>query len=211
MSEDLNEDGAGSGSAACAFHRARQPVYIALAWLASAVGVLYLADIPYDFDESVCGVWGCFPPIQALAAMHLLWGILFGATIWAICRWRPVLLKPVGAAMLIAGLAGISFLVGIDLAQWLEWASSEYRHLWHKRVGYILAISTDRPVVQSLIAGIVCLVLGSKSRVVLLRVTNTPENSDHVKPVSNNGSNQGSTQMGKNDERNTEQCEGLPN
>jgi hypothetical protein len=41
-------------------------------WLAAVVS-RQVAAIPFDAGESLCGMWGCFPRIPDLAAMHLFW------------------------------------------------------------------------------------------------------------------------------------------
>src|SRR5262245_53022231 len=87
---------------ACRRHAARGPLLTAMGWLLAALVALSVAAIPCDVGESMCGVWGCLPPIQALAAMHLFWCVTFGAGIHAIRRWRPGLLRPVGVVLLLA-------------------------------------------------------------------------------------------------------------
>ena len=148
--------------ASCPRHAALRPVLIGIAWLVAAVASLSVAAIPYDFGESLCGVWGCFPPITALAAMHLFWCVVFGAIIWAVREWRPASLRPAGVILLLVATAATAVVVGRDLFQWLEWMPAVERHYWPRRVAYILLTLTDIPLVQSLIAGIAGIVFGGR-------------------------------------------------
>jgi hypothetical protein len=146
----------------CPRHAALRPILIGVAWLAAAVASLSVAAIPYDFGESLCGVWGCFPPITALAAMHLFWCVVFGAIVWAVRRWRPSSLRVCGMILLLIATVATAVFVGRDLYEWLEWMPAVERHYWPRRVAYLLLTLTDIPLVQSLIAGVVCIVLGGR-------------------------------------------------
>src|SRR5262249_47056408 len=117
---------------------------------------------PYDAGESLCGVWGCFPPLPALAAMHLFWCAVLGACVWAVRGWRPGLLRPVGVVLLLAAAATTAVVVGRDLDRWFHWAPDEYHPFWPRRVAYTLTTLTDVPLVQSLVAGAVCVALGRR-------------------------------------------------
>src|SRR5205823_10123140 len=107
-------------------------------------------------------VWGCFPPLPALAAMHLFWCAVLGACVWAVRGWRPRLLRPVGAVLLLAAAATAAGVVGRDLDRWFRRAPDEYHPLWPRRAAYTIATLTDVPLVQSLVAGAACLALGRR-------------------------------------------------
>ena len=149
---------------ACPRHAARGPLLAVAGWLAAGLAALSLATISADFDESLCGVWGCVPPIAPMVAMHLFWCVVLGAGVHALWRWRPGLLRPVGAVLVLAAGVTTAVVVGNDLSRWLDIADS-YRAFWPRRVAYILATSTDLPLVQSLVAGFVCLILARRHRV----------------------------------------------
>jgi hypothetical protein len=160
---DSNDDSrSDTCSSGCPLHRVRRPLYIAIVWLGAAVGALYVADIPHDFGESLCGAWGCLPPVQALAAMHLFWCVLFGAETWAIYQWRSSLLRPLGAALLLAGVGGIWLIVANDQISSAEPNPMGIHYWCLKRAAFVLATATNFPVVQAVFAGIVSLWLGSK-------------------------------------------------
>jgi hypothetical protein len=152
----------GACPAVCPSHAALRPFLIGVAWLAAAVASLSVAAIPYDVGESLCGVWGCFPPITALAAMHLFWCVVFGAIVWAARRWRPASLRVCGMILLLIATAATAVAVGRDLSEWLEWMPAVERHYWPRRVAYFLLTQSDLPLVQSLMAGLAGIVLGGR-------------------------------------------------
>jgi hypothetical protein len=134
----------------------------AVGWLAAAVVSLLVAAIPYDAEESVCGVWGCYPPLQALAAMHLLWCAVLGSIVWSIREWRPRLLLPVGLVLIIVAAPATAVVIGNDLHHWTHGLPERYHKFWPRRIAYTLSTLTDLPLVQSLLAGMVCIQLGRR-------------------------------------------------
>jgi hypothetical protein len=151
-------------SSRCRRHAARQPLLAAAGWLAAAVGSLLVAAIPYEGGESVCGVWGCFPPLQAVAAMHLFWCVVLSAAVWSVREWLPRLCLPLGVVLFIGAATTTGVVLGNDLYRWLNSMPEEYRIYWPRRVAYTLATLTDVPLTQSLLAGLVCIGIGRPFR-----------------------------------------------
>ena len=125
-----------------------------LCWIASAFAAVSISMIPYDFDESICGVWGCFPPILALVSVHSLWLIALTGGVWTLQRILPGSVRPVGIAMVILASVGIAFLLGNDLPSWIAQTANYPEAFWFKRVAYLLATETGIPCVQSLVVGL---------------------------------------------------------
>ena len=161
MSEAESAAEGSPAAATCRRHAARGPLLAAAGWLAAAVAALAVAAVPYDISEPLCGVWGCFPPVPALVAIHLFWCVVLAAGVHAVRAGRPGLLRPLGVVLMLAAVATIAIVVGNDLTRWLE-LPDKYRSLWPRRVGYVLATSTDIPLLQSLAAGGVCLLLARR-------------------------------------------------
>ena len=159
-SRDPNAPDAASCAVGCPLHAMLKPIFVGLGWFAAAVGSLLVAAIPYDAGESLCGVWGCFPPLPVLVAMHLFWCTVFGAILSAISHFRPGLLRPLGIVLLLATSTVATVLLWNDLSTWFGSAPVEYHSLWPRRVGYTLLTLTDVPLVQSLVAGVACLAFG---------------------------------------------------
>ncbi|QJW98889.1 hypothetical protein [Frigoriglobus tundricola] len=148
----------------CRRHAARGPLWAAVGWLSAAFAAVLVAIIPYDPGESLCGPWGCFPPLLALVSMHLLWFVALGAGTWAVARWLPGLLRPLGFVLLLAGVVATGVLVTNDLAHWLSKMPDDIRQLWPKRIGYRLLTLSDVPLVQSILVGALCVVRGRGAR-----------------------------------------------
>lgn len=144
-------------SRSCRRHTAMKPVLAAMGWLGAVVASLFVAAIPFDSEESVCGVWGCFPPLQALAALHLLWCVVLAAMVRSIWKWRPGLLLPIGCSLFILAAAATAGIVGRDLQVWFDRSPESFHLFWYKRIAYTIATLTDVPLAQTLLAALVCI------------------------------------------------------
>jgi hypothetical protein len=126
-------------------------------WGLALFGALKVCDVPGEFSHGLCGVWGCLPPLQALAAMHLFWlvlllplGVLVGLYL------PPGIARAVGlgVAAFATGLA--LTVVGRDVLNWMALVPDQYHvHAW-RRALYALAIQTTLPGVQLSVAGALC-------------------------------------------------------
>lgn len=107
------------------------------------------------------------PPLQALLALHGLWLLLaIPLTIWALRQWTAAKLYRLGSLLTFLALVALGFVITKDVVSWLPSVSEEDRRYLAQRVAYSLAIWTDVPVVQALIAGVVCMLVGRRRRVV---------------------------------------------
>jgi hypothetical protein len=131
-------------------------------WLLAAFAAVAVAFVPYDPGESLCGVWGCFPPLLALVSMHLLWCVALGAGVWAVGRWLPGLLRPVGVILVLATAVATGEYVARDVVHWLNGMPEGLRHDWPKRIAYRVLTLTDVPLVECLLVGAVCAVRGRR-------------------------------------------------
>jgi hypothetical protein len=128
-----------------------------LGWALAAYGVLALGSLPGDFGHSLCGPWGCLPPLQALAAMHLFWGLLLlPLVVWGLAKGQPGQLRFVGGLLVLASGLGIVVVAGWDLWSWLPAMPPELRGYWARRALYTVVTLSDVPLVQVLLAGAVC-------------------------------------------------------
>ncbi len=144
----------------CPLHKTRGALWGIAGWLGAALAAVFVATVPYDPGEKLCGVWGCFPPLAAVASMHLIWCVILGATVWAVHRWAPALLRPLGFVLVLAALGAAAALVGTDLTDWLSKVSADARRFWPRRLGYRVVTLTDVPVVQALVVGAACAIFG---------------------------------------------------
>lgn len=132
-------------------------------WLAAAVAALSVASLPFEIGESWCGIWGCLPPVPALAALHLLWGVGLGAAGWAIWLWRPAAIRSVGGILILAAVVTTAAVVVRDVFRWFDHVpDADHRH-WPRRALYTLAVRTDLPILQALVAGVAGTMIGRRS------------------------------------------------
>jgi hypothetical protein len=142
----------------CPHDATRGVLYAVIGWLTAAILALSVSVIPFDFGESLCGVWGCLPPLPALVAMHLFWCVVFSAGVWTVCRWWPFQSRRIGIAILIIAFGLCFVVIGRDIINWLSLASPEDAHFWPRRMAYTIATQSDLPLLQSILAGAMCLI-----------------------------------------------------
>ena len=107
------------------------------------------------------------PPLQALLALHGLWLLLMiPLVIWALRQWTAAKLYWLGSLLTFLALVVLGVVITRDVVSWLPSVSEEDRRYLAQRVAYSLAIWTDVPVVQALIAGVVSMLVGRRRRVV---------------------------------------------
>jgi hypothetical protein len=145
---------------ACPRHAAGNALIGVALWLGAALASLMLAVVPYDPGEVLCGVWGCLPPLPALVAMHSLWFVALGGTVWAVGRWFPSTLRVFGLVLMLVALGTAATMVAPDLDRWLTGLPEEYQRFWLRRIAYRLATLSDVPIVQAAIVGLLCVTFG---------------------------------------------------
>jgi hypothetical protein len=134
-------------------------------WVGAVFGLQFLATLPRDLGEallghSLCGPWGCLPPLQALVAMHAFWVLLLiPLVLWAVRSWPPVWLWSFGVALTGLGLLGLAVVAGWEVRQcWLKFP--DLRPYVVQRVLYVLATLIHVPLVQVTLAGLTCWLAG---------------------------------------------------
>ncbi len=166
MTENLNQDESTHSAetpAACRRHSAGRRLIGLAGWLVAAGGAVSVAFIPMNVGESLCGIWGCFPPLQALVALHLLWAVGFAAMVWTLVTEKPSALLPVGGFLVLAAVATAAVILSRDVFYWFDHVPAEDHYHWPRRVGYTLATRIDLPILQLLAAGVVCIAVGRRS------------------------------------------------
>jgi hypothetical protein len=95
------------------------------------------------------------PPLQALVALHVFWVLLLlpavAAAVYQLSPGKLRLLGWVLSALGILGLAIVAIHEALDIPP-------EYRYYLPQRILFVLATSTDVPIVQVVSAGLVCLI-----------------------------------------------------
>ena len=132
------------------------------AWTAATFGVLSLERIQGDYSHAYCGPWGCLPPLQALAAMHGFWLMLFLLpTTWLLASASPTRLWLAGVSALWIGTFGLVVVAGRALTSWLEMAEEMPRFVGH-RLLYGVITATDLPFAQLALIGVALWLVGRR-------------------------------------------------
>lgn len=128
----------------------------AAGWAVLAFGALSIARLPGEDQGDFCGVWGCLPPLQALAAMHAFWAVVAAAVTDSLLgHARPPRLRAIGILLTLAGLLLLTGLAVHGTVSWLYTTGWQVRYVG-RRVLYVIATATDAPFGQMAIAGMVC-------------------------------------------------------
>jgi len=135
----------------------RRTIMLTAAWGAALFGVLQLYRLPDTTGHSVCGPWGCGPPVQALLACHGFWLVLFSLPTGLLCRRldAPVLRKA-GLILLACGILGLAGIAVWEGTHWWPRASEFHRHYIVQRYLFVVVTLVDVPVVEITIAGLTC-------------------------------------------------------
>lgn len=128
----------------------------AAGWAVLAFGALSIARLPGEDQGEFCGVWGCLPPLQALAAMHAFWAVVAAAvTDFALRHVRPPWLRALGILFTLVGLLLLTAIAIHGTVTWLYATGWLWRYAG-RRVLYVIVMSTDAPFGQMAAAGMAC-------------------------------------------------------
>ena len=137
-----------------------------LVWGAAVYASLMIYFIPGEFSHGICGPWGCYPEIQPLAALHTAWLAGIGLpTMLAACYWPVRWARRLGWTMTALGAMGLTAITCREAITWLPQVPEEWRGYFHLRVVYTVAMLTDVPLLQLVLAGIVtCVIIRRRNR-----------------------------------------------
>lgn len=127
-----------------------------LAWFAGAYGVLMLHSLPGEYAHAVCGPWGCYPPLQALAAMHGFWLLLVPPVGWLISCWPAHRLRFVGGMLIAIGVVSLAGVIVHEYLTWYRQTPESFRGYFPQRILYRITTLSDFPILQIILAGVVC-------------------------------------------------------
>ena len=128
-----------------------------VAWAAMLGAALSIAHVPGDWGHSICGPWGCGPPLQALVACHSAWLVLLlpPAAILARSNRAPSpVVRQVGILLCVLAVAIIASVVIYQRLTWWPSVSEWQRGFIWQRCGFVLATAIDAPVAQVLHIGV---------------------------------------------------------
>lgn len=117
------------------------------AWSAAVLTCFRFGQMRSALGSDLCGVWGCYPPLEAMLAMHAVWTLALVPLALAAGRLRPRLARRLSPTLLLLATAGVV---------WLAWRESPWsevgsrfptgRH-FGRRLGMSILASVDYPIV----------------------------------------------------------------
>ena len=126
-------------------------------WGLTLWGVLQLSNAPVLSSHSVCGIWGCGPPTNALLACHLGWLVFLLPVLPLTRRFGQQFPKTSWAALnsfVVLGVLGL-LAVGLhDLIFWYPTASDAARGYFMRRWAFSTITQTDLPMLELFAVGI---------------------------------------------------------
>lgn len=137
-----------------------------IVWAASLLAALSIRDLPGDWGHSICGAWGCGPPLQALLACHFAWLVVLApsaALLVRSARMPDQILRRLGVVLCVAATVFVTAVVIYQRVAWWPSANEWQREFFWHRCGFVLATTVDLPVAQVLLVG-VYLTLGGRTQ-----------------------------------------------
>jgi hypothetical protein len=126
-------------------------------WCGTLYCVLSTSQLRASWEHAMCGPWGCGPPTQAVAAMHAFWFVLIlPVAVVLYCRLTPPALRRIGVALTGAGVVTLIAIMGWQAHAWWSPTDDWLRPHFVERALFSVATLVDVPVVQTMLAGMVC-------------------------------------------------------
>ena len=128
---------------------------LVVAWGISVWLVLQLQYLPSDSLHSICGPWGCGPPLPVLVACHGFWLVILGPPLALGCwLWSPNRQLKVG--IMLASL-GLLTLIGFgvwEATHWLQQVSEFQKQYFLQRWMFVVGTLVDVPIVETALSGV---------------------------------------------------------
>ena len=129
-----------------------------IVWGLTLTGTLSIANWPGDWGHSVCGAWGCGPPLQALVACHVAWLVVLIPPALITRRFVTTrTLRLAAASMLLFAITGALVIATHQYLTWLALASEWQRPFYYQRVGFVILTMIEMPILE--LAGLSTLIL----------------------------------------------------
>ena len=132
------------------------------AWFGAVWGALQIHKLDLQLEQSICGVWGCGPPTEALIGYHTFWMLLLLPLVVSLRRSWPERCQRIGWITLSLASLVLLLQVGFDAISFARRSGST--HYLLERAGFTLATSVDLPVIPVLISAGTLLVLARFNR-----------------------------------------------
>lgn len=112
--------------------------------------------VALDWGHSICGAWGCGPPLQALLACHLAWLVILappGAVLVRSARVPAHILQRFGTLLCVLAVVFVTTLLVHQRIAWWPAVSEWQRGYFWQRRGFVIATMVDFSMAQVLLRG----------------------------------------------------------
>lgn len=131
------------------------------AWVVTLRAVLSVSQLPGDWGHSVCGAWGCGPPLQAIVGCHGSWIVFLAAPAALIVQWAtPRRVASVGKALLLLGALGCLLVAAYEAVTWLPQVEAWRRAYYLQRILFVVATLVEVPIFAAMAWGLALSVFG---------------------------------------------------
>lgn len=137
-------------------HRTITWLLASCAWSICLWWSLLLQQLPASAfgEHSVCGPWGCGPPLPVLLACHAFWMVLLSPpAVVAALRLPGTRVRLLGTLLVVLGVAGLVAVGGWEAATWLREANEWQRRYFLQRYLFSVVTFVDFPILQVLLIG----------------------------------------------------------
>lgn len=118
-------------------------------------GTLSLSHWPWPAEYTICGVWGCGAPPEALAGCHAAWVILLlPAVWWSWSRQTRRQRRMLGLMLFCLGVTGLLAIGLYERWTWYPQAGEYARSFFLRRWAFVVATWTDLPLLQICLFGL---------------------------------------------------------
>lgn len=162
-----------------------------IVWGVVLTGTLSVAHWSGDWGHSVCGAWGCGPPLQALVACHSSWLVVLLPI--AVIVQKKVSAKTLRIWAAIALSLSLMSLLGVAAHEYLTWyarATEWQRPFYWWRVGFVVLTTVEVPLLQTLVLAVPLLCITSHRHrlhsagalLIAVRRSHSPESDGSEEP-----------------------------
>ncbi len=131
---------------------------LVLLWMLLLAGVLRsdpLLQKVIGANNSICGVWGCGPPINSILVWQGFIALAIVPTAVIAAKKFPITARRWGRVVLAVTLAGAAIFLLVNTVQWYQSTSAFAREFLVRRVLFAMVSFTDAPVIPAVLAATV--------------------------------------------------------
>lgn len=128
-----------------------------IVWASALLAALSITNLPVNWGHSICGVWGCGPPLQALVGCHLAWLVVLGPLVELVTRSSPRpsdLRLHLGKLLCLIGASLLLTVVVYQRVMWWPAVSEMQQNYFWQRCGFIVVTSVDVPILPMMVVGL---------------------------------------------------------